>query len=82
LFVVPSSGGSEAGERHRAEQPPFTEAGKIIGTPHYMALEQIAHPSEVDHRADIHALGAVFYQMLTGELSGKELRVWKRVWTN
>jgi hypothetical protein len=49
-------------------------AGKIIGTPQYMAPEQIAHPSEVDHRADIYALGVVFYQMLTGELPGKDLQ--------
>ncbi|MES2661268.1 MAG: protein kinase [Verrucomicrobiota bacterium] len=51
-----------------------TIAGKIIGTPQYMAPEQIDHPSDVDHRADIYALGVVFYQMLTGELPGKELQ--------
>ena len=51
-----------------------TLAGKIIGTPQYMAPEQIEHPSDVDHRADIYALGVVFYQMLTGELPGKDLQ--------
>ena len=51
-----------------------TLAGKIIGTPQYMAPEQIESPSEVDHRADIYALGVVFYQMLTGELPGNELQ--------
>ncbi len=38
-----------------------------------MAPEQVEHPGEVDHRADIYALGVVFYQMLTGELPGKAI---------
>ena len=51
----------------------LTEAGKIMGTPSYMAPEQTEHPGDVDHRADIYSLGVVFYQMLTGELPGKRL---------
>jgi serine/threonine protein kinase len=51
----------------------LTDAGKVMGTPQYMAPEQVEHPAEVDHRADIYALGVVFYQMLTGELPGKRL---------
>jgi serine/threonine protein kinase len=46
----------------------LTGAGDVMGTPHYMAPEQVERPREVDHRADIYSLGVVFYQMLTGEL--------------
>jgi TM2 domain-containing membrane protein YozV/predicted Ser/Thr protein kinase len=46
----------------------LTGAKDVVGTPHYMAPEQIEKPQEVDHRADIYSLGVVFYEMLTGEL--------------
>jgi serine/threonine protein kinase len=46
----------------------LTETKGAIGTPHYMAPEQLEKPTTVDHRADIFSLGVVFYEMLTGEL--------------
>jgi len=46
----------------------LTETRGVVGTPHYMAPEQVEKPEAVDHRADIFALGVVFYEMLTGEL--------------
>ena len=50
------------------EKTSLTGARDVVGTPHYMAPEQIENPTEVDHRADIYSLGVVFYEMLTGEL--------------
>lgn len=51
-----------------APAPALTEDRSMLGTPNYMAPEQIEHPQAVDHRADIYSLGVVFYEMLTGEL--------------
>ncbi|MBC7818171.1 MAG: serine/threonine protein kinase [Planctomycetaceae bacterium] len=55
-------------ENANAVERPLTGTREVIGTPHYMAPEQIEHPTEVDHRADIFSLGVVLYEMLTGEL--------------
>jgi hypothetical protein len=46
----------------------LTRTQQVMGTPQYMAPEQIETPQQVDHRADIYSLGVVFYEMLTGEL--------------
>jgi serine/threonine protein kinase len=46
----------------------LTLTNTVMGTPHYMAPEQVENPKSVDHRADIYSIGVVFYEMLTGEL--------------
>ncbi len=44
----------------------LTATGTVLGTPHYMAPEQFEDSSGVDARADIFALGVMFYEATTG----------------
>ncbi len=46
----------------------LTASRVVMGTPQYMAPEQLETPTDVDHRADLFALGVMFYEMLTGHL--------------
>ena len=57
---------ADFGVAHLSAGTALTQAGTVIGTPGYMAPEQIVGDT-VDERADIFALGAVLHEMLTGK---------------
>ena len=46
----------------------ITQAGDVVGTLNYMAPEQLAGEN-VDHRADVYAVGALGYELITGQMA-------------
>ncbi len=71
-------GGSDADS---AQTLTYTAAGAVVGTPAYMAPEQVTGGA-ADSRTDIHGAGCVLYQMITGEApfgSGSPSEVMRRV---
>jgi eukaryotic-like serine/threonine-protein kinase len=66
--VVTDFGIAKAISAARADAPggTLTQTGTSIGTPAYMAPEQISADPSVDHRADIYSFGCVAYELLTG----------------
>ncbi len=61
----PSAGAVALSHAKSATTTAGTAEGTILGTIHYMAPEQV-EGREADHRADLWALGAVIYEMVTG----------------
>ncbi|MDH3497204.1 MAG: protein kinase [Gemmatimonadota bacterium] len=63
--MVMDFGVAKAVSQARSDSP-LTSAGISLGTPTYMAPEQIAADPAVDHRADLYALGVMTYELLAG----------------
>ena len=55
----------ESDDRPRSK---LTVMGMVMGTPYYMAPEQVADTSGVDQRADVFSLGVMLYEAITGQL--------------
>lgn len=52
--------------RYTAKPDRITATGTVLGTPRYMAPEMLAENAPVDERADVFAIGAIAFEMLTG----------------
>jgi serine/threonine protein kinase len=74
-FLRGDTGGAQVGP-----VPELTQHDAAVGTPRYMAPEQIGAGREIDFRADIYALGGVLYFMLSGGRAPVEGDTVEKVW--
>ena len=47
---------------------PLTKSGVMLGTPYYMAFEQINSQRDLDQRVDVYAMGVILYEAMAGQL--------------
>ena len=63
--IVVDFGIAKAVGQSRADET-LTSAGMSLGTPAYMAPEQASGDGVIDHRADVYAVGAMLFEMISG----------------
>jgi serine/threonine protein kinase len=61
------AGGAGARDGTESKAAIETGAGTVLGTPGFMAPEQSASPGLIDERADVYALGALMFMLLTNQ---------------
>ncbi len=54
--------------KQRSSARELMDTQRSLGSPHYMAPEQLLTPAEVDPRADVWSLGVVLFELLTGQV--------------